>query len=413
MVAMQSRLDSTREDFFAFCRSLRGAQFEIKGIHDFFRVSEELEALDRVRRMSNISESDFHIFQKLQAEEPHLKSEVIRLIPGLVEVAERQGNGQLSSRFAGSLDVFKSIAAQEASLYRARRDWGRLILESTKNALPIGSGNQIFDIAKSDGQSPYRVQEMRRVGDACVKRLDHAWRHAVRATVAEYYGAGNCGEQAAWAATEINRLLPGEKLAMSNWADGKGNEHSYVTIGLPNFPETAYIDAWPENASVTNCFGYGLPYTRETSIIWEREGNGKDLRAEVLKAISKILPKIPQEYPRVDIENKSVKAMWITRTTDGYNSDSDSDSNRRPDRGFTISPSGLAQRYPISDALPQDTRPGPSASSQATLTARAARIAMPGQAGSGYTAPREMRVPHEAAIDHSRPRQPNAPRPGI
>ncbi|MGW5332015.1 hypothetical protein [Streptomyces bauhiniae] len=338
MVQMQDELDRSRANFLLFPSYVDGIYPNSEPVRRLSEISEKLGTLDRLRRISRPPVNDYLLqLRDLQAQLPMLRESVDRHLAELVE-STRGKNDEVSIEAEKARRSFASIPEQERELYRARREWGRGIIRDAKAAFPMGASNQFADMSRTEGQSYRGVIQMRfQVENRSeeIRPMSIELRCAASAAIGEHYKSGNCGEQASWVATEVNRLLPGTPFALLVWKHDEAIAHSYSTIGAPNFPETAYIDTWPTRSIVTDFANYGLPYTANTHIIWQGRATGEDLRSKVLERLSPLPPTASQTTARTTAA-KIHRVHWIARTTDKHNSDSDGEENPQ-ETGHTLS----------------------------------------------------------------------------
>ncbi|MFJ5035591.1 hypothetical protein ACIQB5_48100 [Streptomyces sp. NPDC088560] len=124
-------------------------------------------------------------------------------------------------------------------------------------------------------------------------------------------------------------------------------DHLYAILGPPNFPESAYVDPWPENPSVADMVMYGLKHSPESWTYFQGVADGRDLRAEGLKWLHPLPDRPPRKQPLnleqavAYIAGPDAKSVYcITSTKEGYNSDSDAQD--LPRRGLTLNNNAFA-----------------------------------------------------------------------
>ncbi|MFE1521419.1 hypothetical protein ACFW9I_32110 [[Kitasatospora] papulosa] len=224
-----------------------------------------------------------------------------------------------------------SIPEKQKNLYRARREWGREIIRRTKVALPFGAANQIVDLMKSGGVSVESVHMARQCYGQLGLGGPTLMDMASRAVVAEHFGAGNCGEQSEWALTEAYKLLPQSRLTILR---NRHPDHVYLVIGPINSPESAYIDPWPDRASVADQKNYGLTFKSGTTVVFSTIADGTDLRAAVKDLVVKLPSRLQERPPMTKVESEKMSrelngvVFHITSTREGFNSDSDSEDRK-------------------------------------------------------------------------------------
>ncbi|MEU4173363.1 hypothetical protein AB0F46_41880 [Streptomyces sp. NPDC026665] len=334
---MQERLDNDRAAFQKFVDTMRGNTSEDWNGR---RAAQRLVILDQYRRRpigwGRTDPTAWEKFQELQRIEGELRQ---KFSSYLDELLEREGptESTRTKRLKEELRRFNSIPAQERDLRRARRVWGKKFIKDAKTVFDIGANNQIVDVAGSGGQSTFSLTHARNREYENGQPQDPAIFMGRIAARAQHFGAGNCGEQSAWVATEAYKWMPGTQITMVR--DGKV-DHMYAILGPPHFPESAYVDSWPKNASVADVSSYGLKHKPKNSAYFQGVADGRNLRAEGLKWLHP-LPDRPSRKQPLKFEQamehvkpyaKSV--YYITSTKDGYNSDSDAED--APGPGLTL-----------------------------------------------------------------------------
>ncbi|MEU6602941.1 hypothetical protein [Streptomyces flaveolus] len=335
---MQKDLDDDRASFRQLCDWLRKSGCPYPEAKIFLPAAESLIGLDEHRRRPlgwGLSTPElWSEFERLRDREQSLRETARSSLDKLVKHAHADGvlhNSHSQAEYLGvALLRFDRIPARERELYRARREWGRKILKNAKRVFYIGASNQIVDLSKSGGQSMELVDKyihtrMYEKGNPPNGTIEIGR----KAALAQHFGAGNCGDQNRWVATEAYRSMPGTKVTVA----GDDTGHIYTIIGPPNFPEAAYLDAWPTDPTVADVREYGLKHTPGTYEIFSRVADGRDLRAEGLAWLHQ-LPDKPPRKPPIAFEDAVKYAQqhskdepdfvkYITKTKDGYNSDSE------------------------------------------------------------------------------------------
>lgn len=360
MKAMQEALDDDRA---ATLRSLKEISYQTEGLtqngesRDLLHAADSLERLNEYRSQpmgwGAMDPDSWREFQLLSGDEKDTRQKIGLILKRLQHQVK---DSELKNSLSRELARFESIPEKERELFRARRAWGREIIKNEKLTFRFKAANQIIDIARSGGRSQHFLPQVRSEAFKTGTPPDMERRIAQKAALAEHFGTGNCGHQSAWVFTEATRLLPGSRVT---WVQ-HGRYHQYTIIGPPNFPESAYLDSWPIHATVADAASYGLKYTTETVSLFSRVADGRDLRAEGRNWIAP--PPVPPSLPPMTFEEAMTRPptvgtlhqiKHITRTQDGYNSDSDPET--APDHGgLTLSPEAFtasaANRFTIQDA---------------------------------------------------------------
>ncbi|MFJ9319440.1 hypothetical protein [Streptomyces globisporus] len=391
MASMQRRLDEDRAALPAlrllieknFTADAGGGRLRFPELVAVCRDLDMLIELDGYRERlvggPGGDERSYGRFGLLRRSEELIRDRVSVRLGHLAECAEQGARQEVARRLEEELFAFSSLPERERDLYRARRDWARLILDNTKSVISFGAANQILDIASSGGQS---VQMIRLVqGNRYALPLppgNVSLKIGQRAALSEHFRTGNCTEQAYYAATEAFRMLPGTEISVMNHRP----HHAYAVIGPPGFPEAAYADPWPRRATVTNCDGYGLRTIEATSIAFRDVADGRNLRDEAMPYIQQ-LPDRPSPVPPIAFEDAvqavrrvgaADRVFHIVRTTDQANSDSDPDEP--PLQGHTLSEGAFSATAAPVESLTRQARSGP-------VTGRRAADARPGTESSG------------------------------
>ncbi|MFJ5036236.1 hypothetical protein ACIQB5_51850, partial [Streptomyces sp. NPDC088560] len=230
---MQKRLDDDRAAFQYFYNEIP----KIWTTRSTRHAAKNLIELDRYRRLplgwGKRDPLGWDKFQKLQSSEQRLRREFRFHLGELVKTAGPTGN--LDTVWLNkALQLFDSIPTQERGLYRARREWGRRFIKDAKLVFDIGAANQIFDIARSGGQSVDSFRDY-----VCNKDLEkgHPPERKVYigqiAAKAEHFGAGACSEQSAWVATDPSVVDHGGRCSSSISFHGQLPDMKAELLDLP------------------------------------------------------------------------------------------------------------------------------------------------------------------------------------
>jgi hypothetical protein len=131
---------------------------------------------------------------------------------------------------------FKAVTAKTKRLI----DLGNQVIRDCRALIAMGAGNQVQDVASSQGRSHYFTSVVQ-------KNRNYVWDRPLRnGGVTCAYGAGNCQDQAAVTYTILrSKLTAGENTSFCvNWAI----KHSFATIGTPGTDpenEVICVDPWP------------------------------------------------------------------------------------------------------------------------------------------------------------------------
>ncbi|GAA2695646.1 hypothetical protein ACFY9G_35960 [Streptomyces anthocyanicus] len=376
MAAMQTRLHHDRDalrnlrDLVAYWQ--QGLRYHPGQTRQFTDAAKRLMDLSQYRRMgigwAEHNQPGNEHFKELRSGEHADRRTVTAAVGGLIEGMRQAGILDRAPDLPREYNRFISIPHQERELYRARRDWAREIVATTADAIPYAS-NQIHDIAASGGMS---FRNMDHLFDE--SNIDEAapmeMQIAQRAVLAEQIKTGACDEQGMYAFTEANRLLPDTLVTLANVPPG----HQMVIIGPPNCPESAHIDSWPAQPTVTNPATYGMTDIQEASVDHQTVADGRNLRDEALVylrglpspavAAAPISMRRAADLVRTE-EDVDQETYWITRTTDDRNSDSETD-NDLPRYGHTLS----REAFTASLANGFEIQPVPGAQSPSGQDAR-------------------------------------------
>lgn len=116
---------------------------------------------------------------------------------------------------------------------------GEEAITYTRNNLPFGAGNQVFDIKKSRGESAARTAA---AADMDTPSYPHGNWVQERAANAMKCGAGNCDDMGAVAHSYLgmqNLDQPVNYVAQDDFA------HTYSMIGNPRNQNSVVVDPWP------------------------------------------------------------------------------------------------------------------------------------------------------------------------
>ncbi|MFE9610199.1 hypothetical protein [Streptomyces sp. NPDC006012] len=318
MDVMQRRLDADR-DTLPVTRDRVAQQQRNFGYNDaqiasFTDAASRLVALNEYRgRGIEWTERDpagNERFKQLREQEQQDRATVISALSGVISYAEGTGRPEVAAT-AADLRVhrarFESIPRQQDGLHQARREYAEQITRSTKDAIPYSS-NQIVDYARSGGRSYELYQEYLSDDDYLQPGDTDEIAVAQSAVIGAHFGTGTCHEHSAYAFTEAMRTMPGTHVTMANVPP----EHGMVIIGPPNRPESAHVDTWPLNPSVTSPETYGIDNIQEGFEVVRAVADGRDLRAEARQHIQP-LPERPAPLPPIS----PAQAAARMRTMDG------------------------------------------------------------------------------------------------
>ncbi|MFE6027694.1 hypothetical protein [Streptomyces niveus] len=336
---MQGRLDADRNtlpntrDYVAEWQRHFG--YSDNQINYFTNAADNLVALNEYRaRGIGWTEQDpagNERFKHLRASEGQDRAAVSSTLSGAATFAESSGRpdaGATATYLRDESRRFDSIPGQQTQLHEARREHAEEITRNTRQAIP-DAPNQIVGIARSGDQSVQNYQdgvlayEMDQDSDEMVV--------ATSAVLGEHFGTGTCHEQSSHAFTEANKNLPGERVTLMTASEAA---HGFVAIGPPNFPESAIIDTWPENAAVTSPETYGMDNIQEGTVVHEAVADGRDLRAEAARDLGEL----PQRPPRVAPISLQ-EALAITRRRGDIADDTHfiTSTTGRPQQGHALS----------------------------------------------------------------------------
>jgi hypothetical protein len=285
-----------------------------------------------------------HDFVYRRSREVEWRQAILAHLGKLDETARERNRLDIAQEIDTAIRETESIPEQEKSLYRARREWGRLIVSSTREAYDLGAANQIEDIARSGGQS-LRVYLDFLCDDRYAAPMgDFMLQAAQRAAISAHFGTAVCDHYAYYAMTEAYRLLPGTHVAVVAYAE----RHVGLVIGPVNHDESVHVDAWTPRRSVTSLKNYGMRAIQTGRVLGQGVADGRNLRQEVQPYIYP-LPDRPPTVPPIavteaielvrsldtTIPHLSTKVFYITRGSNDHNSDSDEDEV--PARGHALS----------------------------------------------------------------------------
>ncbi|MEW2426335.1 hypothetical protein AB0911_38535 [Streptomyces nigra] len=362
---MQKELDSHRADLVKLGERLSyfTSAVGFTNPEKLFNAVTDFNDLEWYRR-SNIgwgvkSPDHWSRYQGLLSSEQDIRQRMGRYLTRLAQYAERAGRDDIAQWAVGSYSVLLSLPDLEYELFKARREWGRLLTAYTKQTLPLGAANQITDLASTGMQSLQQVANARDALLAPHSPLpnDVGTQIGYRAAAAAAYGAGNCGEQSDFLAAEACRLLPKTLITRLNYNKGS---HLYIVLGPPNFPESAVVDPWPHKASVLRESAYGLKVGRKTEISYSFTADGRNLLAlgsQYLRSPQVRPPRVSAmsiaagtKYLREKYSRQAAVTHYIT-STGGYNSDSDPES--QPKLGLPLSEASLKATAANNFAMPR------------------------------------------------------------
>ncbi|MFF4749232.1 hypothetical protein ACWD5R_31150 [Streptomyces sp. NPDC002514] len=315
-------------------------------------------------------------FKQLRAYEQQDRAAVVSTLSGVIAYAEstRPDAPAAASGLRDHLARFESIPGQQDELHQARREYGEQITRSTVDAIPYRS-NQIVDYARSGGQSYDLYAEYVTDDNYMLPVESEEMEAAQSAVIGARFGTGTCNEHSAYAFTEAMRTMPGTHVTMANVP----GEHGMVIIGPPNRPESAHVDTWPLNPTVTSPETYGIDNIQEGFAVVEAVADGRDLRAEAQHHLEP-LPERPAPIPPITLQEAAarMRAMdgiaelthFITRTTDHRDSNS-----REQGRQYGLTLSREAFTATLANDFQIQSPPGslsPAASQQRIASAIAA-----------------------------------------
>ncbi|MFJ4633674.1 hypothetical protein [Streptomyces sp. NPDC088847] len=325
---MQENLESDRAAFKSFFDGIP-KKWSTRSVRN---TASDFMKLDHYRRLplgwGQNNSIEWDEFRKLQDTEQELRKKLSRRLGELAGGSM----GDLSTEKVRAVQkCLNGIRIQEREIFRARRAWGRALIERAKLVFDVGAANQILDIARSGGQSVDSTRDYVRNETFEKSNLRERSVYIGRmAAVAEHFGAGACSEQGAWVATEAYKMMPGTQVTLV--AD-ESVDHLYAILGPPGFPESAYVDPWPANPSVADVAMYGLKQKPESWAYFQGVADGRDLRAEGLKWLYP-LPERPARRQPLDLRQAAEyvrgenahSVYFITSTKEELNSDSDAEA---------------------------------------------------------------------------------------
>jgi hypothetical protein len=213
------------------------------------------------------------------------------------------------------------------------------ILAAVKKALPHGSGNQDWDIVRTDGESFARVETLRGQSGFAAPEPEQITK----------YGAGNCDENCELAFREAGAKIKDHPVLMVH-ASG-GEDHTYVLIGDPRDPRygkgAVILDPWP-SVNTAHTIGqdkYGNPVvdqksrhepfdikamppamsSQEVAQVYGKPVSGNDILVEIRD------------------EDNEEKFVWVTPT--GTDPSTVYKVRNGPQQTFGVLPHDIVQRY--------------------------------------------------------------------